>query len=101
MNGFSIDEVAKKLNVSDKAIYKSISNKTFNTDFLTKCDGKTIINEEVLNYLIGVVKRKCNLKSEVEDDVAFTLAVDDTVISEIDNASIGLRIKVYTSNEYT
>lgn len=99
MTGYSIKDAAFELNISDKALYKRISNEKFNTDFLTKIDGKTIITEDGLNYLKSVIKKRKSTKNEVESEVALTLETSEKEIYKSDKELDETRIKVYTESE--
>ena len=95
MQGYSIKEASIKLNISDKALYKRISNNKFNNDFIKKIDGKTIITEDGFKYLTSVVKKK----NTVNDEVAATLQVTEKDILDYKDEINNTNIKVYTQNE--
>lgn len=99
MSGYSIKDAAIKLNISDKALYKRISNDKFNNSYLNKVDGKTIITEDGLKYLGSVVKKRRFLKSESENELALTIDIEEKDINEVDNKSVETRVNVYTQNE--
>lgn len=99
MTGYSIKDAAFELNISDKALYKRISNEKFNTDFLTKIDGKTIITEDGLKYLKSVIKKRKSPKNEVESEVALTIDTSEKEILKLDRELNETRIKVYTQSE--
>lgn len=99
MTGYSIKEAAAELNVSDKALYKRISNENFNTEFLNKIDGKTIITEDGLRHLKSVIKKRKISKSEAENEVALTLDLNEKEISKLSNEFDETKIKVYTQSE--
>lgn len=95
MSELTVKEVAEKLKVSDKAIYKRISNGNFKKEFTTKVGGKTLITEEGFNYLSSVVKKK---KVEIEGELALTLDSNSTEI-DIDENEMFYVEKVYTAQE--
>lgn len=99
MRGYSIKEAAIKLNISDKALYKRISNEKFNSNYINKIDGKTIITEEGLEYLSGVVKKKRSTIYQSSNEVAIALNSSEKEIANLDDDIIETRIKVYTQNE--
>ncbi|MGG7060154.1 hypothetical protein ACQPUY_15580 [Clostridium nigeriense] len=99
MTGYSIKEAAFELNISDKALYKRISNEKFNTDFLTKIDGKTIITEDGLKHLKSVIKNRKTPKNEAESEVALTIDTCEKEVYKLDKNLDETRIKVYTQNE--
>lgn len=99
MTGYSIKEAAAELNISDKALYKRISNENFNTEFLTKEDGKTIITKDGLKHLKSVIKKRKIPRNEVESEVALSLDINEKEISKVEEDIDDTRIKVYTQSE--
>lgn len=61
----AISESAKILKITDKALYKRISNESSNESNIKKINSKTCVNEEYLDKLKLVIRKKNNSTSKV------------------------------------
>lgn len=87
MEGLSVKEVARELNVSDKAVYKRINNETFDNKYIKKLNGKTFITKDGVEFLKEVTRKK----DSTIDEIALTSTSDnnfDIVKTEEDEQGV-------------
>lgn len=89
----SISEAAKILKITDKALYKRISNESSNENNIKKINGKTCVNEEYLEKLKLVVRKRNNATSKV-------IHINSKSTLEETNNSNN-EVEVYSNEDYT
>lgn len=89
----SISDAAKILNITDKALYKRISNESSNEKNIKKINGKTCVNEEYLEKLKLVVRKRKESTSKV-------IHINPKANLEENNNSNN-KLEVYSKEEYT
>ncbi|MGL5085239.1 MAG: hypothetical protein ACRC68_05905 [Clostridium sp.] len=88
----SISDAAKILNITDKALYKRISNQSSSEDKVKKINGKTCVNEVYLEQLKSVVRKRADSTSNVISINA------KSAVSE--NNKVDNELEVYSNEEF-
>lgn len=88
----SISDAAKILNITDKALYKRISNQNSSEDKIKKINGKTCVNEVYLEQLKSVVRKRGDSTSKV-------ISINSkSAVSE--NDKVDNELEVYSNEEF-
>ncbi|MGL5351868.1 MAG: hypothetical protein ACRDA5_00935 [Clostridium sp.] len=89
----SISDAAKILKITDKALYKRISNESSNENNIKKINGRTCVNEDYLEKLKLVVRKRNDSTSKV-------IHINPKANLEENNNSNN-ELEVYSKEEYT